>query len=275
LGQPIETDPSGRRGEVEIGHPSNSGVWETVLPFGGSASRSRRVPGSHRPLCATYLVGCFGKGVACVAAKLLNVSERSLKVAKAIVRKGEPEIAKAVEAGAMTLQQPVFLGSSQRHGRRWRAAGPGFLPFDAEHVYRLGMPFSPFKPKWSNSKALRIGYLTGLGRTARAIAEELADGTTPESIRGQWRRHGIVDRRRDGVDIRVRLSSYELKALGQAAEARGLDPEEWVRRVASAAIRDDLFDAVVDESPVSPKCAWGGDRHSAAFRASRGLVDAE
>ncbi|MDC9822979.1 hypothetical protein PRN20_04485 [Devosia sp. ZB163] len=42
--------------------------------------------------------------------KLLNVSERSVKVVKAIVRKGEPEIAKAVEAGAMTLQQSVFSG---------------------------------------------------------------------------------------------------------------------------------------------------------------------
>lgn len=39
------------------------------------------------------------------AAKLLNVSERSVRAAKQIAAKGEPEVAAAVEAGKMTLNE--------------------------------------------------------------------------------------------------------------------------------------------------------------------------
>ncbi|MDC9822990.1 hypothetical protein PRN20_04540 [Devosia sp. ZB163] len=127
----------------------------------------------------------------------------------------------------------------------------------------LGAP--QFEPRWSTAKAMLIGYLTGRGRTARAIAEFLADGTSPETIRGQWRRHRICDRRRDGVDFQITLSTYELRRLEELALARGLDPEDWIHRVTSAAIRDDLFDAVVDEQSPKPKCDHGGGRRSKAF----------
>jgi ParB-like chromosome segregation protein Spo0J len=39
------------------------------------------------------------------AAKLLNVSERSVRTAKQVASKGEPEVARAVEAGNMTLNE--------------------------------------------------------------------------------------------------------------------------------------------------------------------------
>lgn len=126
----------------------------------------------------------------------------------------------------------------------------------------------PFAPRWPNSKALLVGYLTGIGRTARAIAEHLADGTSSETIRAQWRRQGICDRR-EGTEVRVALTTHELTRLHQLAADRGFEPDEWLRRVAAAAIRDDLFNAVVDETPALPKCGWGGDRKSKAFLASR------
>ncbi len=132
----------------------------------------------------------------------------------------------------------------------------------------LGAPM--FAPIWSTAKALRIGFLTGLGRTAADIAGEIADGTTKETIRGQWRRHKIVDRRK-GTQVPIILGSYDLARLSALAKARGLTPEQWLAKLAQAAIRDDLFDAVVDEVPALPKCGRGGDRHSAAFRKSRSL----
>lgn len=45
----------------------------------------------------------------------------------------------------------------------------------------------------------------------------------------------------------VPLTQGERSMLAWRAEKLGLTPEEWLRRVAAAAIRDDLFDAVVDE----------------------------
>lgn len=131
---------------------------------------------------------------------------------------------------------------------------------------KLGAP--AFPPRWSNGKAMLIGYLAGLGRSARAIADHLADGTTVETIRAQWRRHGIVDRS-GGTEIPVTIGGSDLGRLEQLAAARGIEPREWLRQVAAAAIRDNLFDAVVDVSPAKPPCRHGGDRHSAAFHASR------
>lgn len=54
------------------------------------------------------------------------------------------------------------------------------------------------------------------------------------------RRHGIVDRRRDGTDVPVNVSTYELARLEKLAVARNIEPREWLRQAASAAIRDDL-----------------------------------
>jgi len=113
----------------------------------------------------------------------------------------------------------------------------------------------------------QLGYLTGLGRSAENIAEAMGDGIHPAYVRTLWRRWGL-----ETAEARcmVPLTNPERAMLAWRAEKRGMTPEEWLRRIAAAAIREDLYSAIVDETPVPPKCPTrGGDRQSAAFRASR------
>ena len=113
-----------------------------------------------------------------------------------------------------------------------------------EHRNAVG-PDGGFLPRWPNAKAMKIGYWTGLGWSAGEIARELNDGTHVNSIRGQWRRHGIVDRSKLTI-VPLSLSNYELSRLAGLAAGRGIASDEWLRQIAAAAIRDDLFEAVVD-----------------------------
>ena len=106
------------------------------------------------------------------------------------------------------------------------------------------------QPRWNNAKAAKIAYLTGLGRTSTAIAEELGDGTMPETIRAMWRRWRIgYDGKgtRRQIPVPVPLTAGERSQVNKHARKLGITPEEWLRRVAAAAIKDDLDSAVVDE----------------------------
>jgi len=85
------------------------------------------------------------------------------------------------------------------------------------------------QPRWNNAKAAKIAYLTGLGRTSTAIAEELGDGT------------------RQQIPVPVPLTAGQRAQVKKHAQRLGITPEEWLRRVAAAAIKDDLYAAVVDE----------------------------
>lgn len=107
-----------------------------------------------------------------------------------------------------------------------------------------------FLPRWSNRKALRVGYLTGRGLQSHEIAAILADGTTAATVRRMWylARLEKVGRRRNTVPIVIELTAYQRKALGLLASAKGLSADEWLRRVASAAIKDNLYNAIVDET---------------------------
>lgn len=109
---------------------------------------------------------------------------------------------------------------------------------------------SGFLPRWSNRKALRVGYLTGRGMQSHEIAAALADGTTAATIRRMWylARLEKVGRNRNTVPVAIELTSYQRKALGILASAMNLTAEEWLRRIAAAAIKDDMYNAIVDET---------------------------
>jgi len=103
--------------------------------------------------------------------------------------------------------------------------------------------------RWTNAKSAFVAYLTGKGRTAPQIAAELADGTIPETIRGMWRRWGLpmeTARGRTYCAVGIWLSKSERSVLGNRALARGISPEEYLRRIAVCAVADDLYDAVTD-----------------------------
>ena len=106
----------------------------------------------------------------------------------------------------------------------------------------LGAP--EFEPRWTNRKALRIGWLAGQGYTSTAIAAELADGTTAGTIRPQFHRAGISLKAPRLVP--VGMTVQELRLLNQRAVEVGLAPADWLKRIAVAAARDDLYGAIVD-----------------------------
>lgn len=111
------------------------------------------------------------------------------------------------------------------------------------------MPSAPFETTWSIRKALQVGFLTGRGYQSHEIAAILKDGTLAATIRRMWYLAKLekVGREPNTVEIRITLTGHQRKMLGILASKRGLSAEEWLRRVAAAAIRDDLFAAEVDE----------------------------
>jgi hypothetical protein len=109
------------------------------------------------------------------------------------------------------------------------------------------MDGSGFESKWANSKAARIGYLIGRGRTAKEVSAELADGTGPGLIRSMlshWGLSGGSGRRCNVVP--VALSGNARRKLASRSAKRDLAPEEYVRRIVVCVLQDDLFDAVTE-----------------------------
>lgn len=107
----------------------------------------------------------------------------------------------------------------------------------------------PFDPRWPNTKAIKVGWLSGRGNQSPDIARILNDGTTPETIRLMLQRAQleVFGRGRYVVYVPVRLTRYERTVLGRLAEARGLTIEQWMHDiVVHAGIPQDLYDAVVD-----------------------------
>lgn len=113
--------------------------------------------------------------------------------------------------------------------------------------YLRGHP--PFEPRWSNKKAVRVGFLTGRGHQSTDIANHLNDGTTAGVIRRVWDWAGLQDfgKHRNAIYVPVRLTAYERKVLSRLAAARGLTLEEWMRNVTvNAGIPDDLYASIVE-----------------------------
>lgn len=114
--------------------------------------------------------------------------------------------------------------------------------------YRGGIQYVE---KWTNAKAGLIGYYTGLGRTSAQIADVLHDGTSEHTIRRMWAKWGLpleFTGGRSVAPVPVRLDANIRGRLGRIAIEQHLAPEEWLRRVALASIRDDLYAAIVGDS---------------------------
>lgn len=99
----------------------------------------------------------------------------------------------------------------------------------------------------TNAWSGMVGFLTGRGFTSQRIAAVVGDGTSPETVRGVWRRWGLTNNDKRANDlVPIALSTHETALLQKRADALGVAPDEWLRRVASCCIRDGLYDAVTD-----------------------------
>lgn len=103
---------------------------------------------------------------------------------------------------------------------------------------------------WSNAKCALVGYLTGRGYTSGEIARILHDGTSKDTVRGQWRRWSLplpeVAGQRVSV-LPVALGRGPRHKLTKRARQVGIAPDEFLRRIIVCVLDDDLYQAVVDD----------------------------
>jgi hypothetical protein len=113
---------------------------------------------------------------------------------------------------------------------------------------RKGGPGGYVVPQWSLPKAAVVGFWTARGWSAGEIAREFSDGTTSNAVRHKWREwlspYFKPNPRHTLPVVLVSITQTQRKRLAKLAAARNVAPEEWLRRIALAAIDDDLFEAL-------------------------------
>jgi hypothetical protein len=101
----------------------------------------------------------------------------------------------------------------------------------------------------TNAWAAMVGFLTGRGYMSTEIERILHDGTSCQTVRRMWKLWGLPLPETGGrrkVSVPIELSVYERTLLSAAARRQGIQPNEYLRRIAICALTDDLYDAVTD-----------------------------
>lgn len=94
---------------------------------------------------------------------------------------------------------------------------------------------------------LRMGFHLGRGHSSVKVAELLADGTGPETIRHMFQTAELPSPGRRRVIVPLNLESWERDILQRHADERRITVHDLIyRMVASGLVLDDLFDAVTD-----------------------------
>lgn len=104
-----------------------------------------------------------------------------------------------------------------------------------------------FERRWTGRKIARIAFMRAKGWSYRQIAAELGDGTMHETIGRVCRKWGLPVTRRGERMLLCTMSHREASLVAKEARKRNVDTSEWIGRVAGAAARGRLFDAIVDE----------------------------
>ncbi len=107
--------------------------------------------------------------------------------------------------------------------------------------------------RWSNSKAALVGYLTGKAITSPRIAAILNDGTDPKTIRKMWKYWRLptpAGKSRHTETFIVSFDGRQREGICASAKALGIEPEEFIRRVAYYASHDNLYQNIVDDRPL-------------------------
>lgn len=103
--------------------------------------------------------------------------------------------------------------------------------------------------RWTIAKGAFIGFLTGMGYTAVDIEKRMGDGTSRETVRRMWKLWELPTNEVGGARykrVSIDLRFGERAKLAKQAQKRGLTMEEYLRRIARCAIRDDMYDAITD-----------------------------
>lgn len=125
-------------------------------------------------------------------------------------------------------------------GRRGKAP-----PQKRHHTERFRNPNLPLE-RWTNAKSAFIGFHLGRQMSSVDVAKLLRDGTSAPTIRRMIRLWGLPTKgMRRGIVVSV--PRHSIAKLEKLAKKRGLTPERYLDRICFYAIRDDMYDAIVDE----------------------------
>lgn len=115
----------------------------------------------------------------------------------------------------------------RHHTERWRF--PGALP-----------------QRWTNAKAAFIAFHLGQQMSSVDVADLMRDGTSAPTIRRMIKLWGLpMKGMRRGVVVSI--PRHMKQRLEKIAARRGMSSDRYLDRVCFYAIRDDMFDAIVDE----------------------------
>lgn len=113
------------------------------------------------------------------------------------------------------------------------------------------MPFRPTKGRIRPHPGVLRGHIDyGRCRTSSTeIAELLADGTISASVRAMWLKwdlgkYGLPALANQGSIVPVELTREERQRLERRAKRIKISPGEWLERVITCAIDDDMFGAI-------------------------------
>lgn len=118
-------------------------------------------------------------------------------------------------------------------------------PTKRHHSERFRFPGARTE-RWTNAKAAWIAFHLGQQLSSVDVAELMRDGTSAPTIRRMIKLWGLpMKGMRRGIVVSIpRQSRVRLEKL---ASKRGITPERYLDRICFFAIRDDMFDAIVDE----------------------------
>jgi hypothetical protein len=105
-----------------------------------------------------------------------------------------------------------------------------------------------FERRWTGRKIARIAFLRVKGWTYAMIARELNDGTMTETVGAVCRKWKLPVTRRGQRMLLCTMTHREAGQVAKEARKRKMDTSEWIGRVAGAAARGKLYDAILDES---------------------------
>lgn len=106
----------------------------------------------------------------------------------------------------------------------------------------------PKRPPITSGKvAALIGFQKGRGASSRDISKLLGGRYGAPNIRRMCARWGLPKDARNSKVLSVRVSNLRAAELKVLASRRGMAVEDWAGRVLEVCIKDDMYNAVVDE----------------------------
>ncbi|HCL64483.1 MAG TPA: hypothetical protein DIC56_06470 [Rhizobium sp.] len=116
-------------------------------------------------------------------------------------------------------------------------------PPKRHHTERFRAPGSILRERWTPAQSALAGFLYGQHHNSVDIARALGPDILPATVRAMIARRWKLPRVELGQVIEIR--PHQVKKLERLAAEKGMAPEAYLRKIVMAAIKDDLFAAIV------------------------------